>query len=316
MNSTQKVYSSSDIIRASVAAFCICLCLLAMFSGPMMSAHGPSHLSVTDPSLITIILIGLAIGCYGTIVGIGGGPLIIPTLILFYGWENEHLVATSLLIVFLNATSGTIGYARQKRIDYKAGLKFAAAALPGAVLSGFIHHTFDIKMFDVIFGVFLLLLAVYTLLSLPKVNDEPKEITEAQKASYRHVTFIDRFGKTFNFYSDDKLGIIMNLILGFFVGFLGIGGGVFQVPILIFLLNYPAHIATATSHYITMLACFFALLPHIYLGNIYFAEAIWMGLGVIIGAQVGVWLAPKIKSKVIIYLFIVVIILFAAKLIL
>lgn len=304
------------IIRNILIMLIIGLCLSAIFGGPLMSAFGPSRLTIAGPSFFVIIIIGLAIGCYGTIVGIGGGPIILPTLALSYGWENEHLVATSLFIVLLNATSGSIGYARQKRIEYKAGIKFALAALPGAIISGFIHHTFTIQIFDIIFGIFLVLLAVYTLLSLSNIDIQQNQTRRRKKKPVgRRVAFVDNFGQNFHFTSNDKLGIYMNLALGFFVGFLGIGGGVFQIPILIFLLYYPTHIATATSHFITMVTCACALLPHIFLGNVYFAEALWMGIGVLVGAQIGAWLAPKIKSQLIIYLFVIVLFIFAIKLI-
>ncbi|MBF0253586.1 MAG: sulfite exporter TauE/SafE family protein [Candidatus Omnitrophica bacterium] len=290
------------------------LCLLAMFGVPLMSARGPSSFNYGGPSPLIVMLIGLAIGCYGTVVGIGGGPLIVPVLFFFYGWETEFLVATSLMIVFLNALSGTIGYAYQKRIDYKGGSKFALAALPGAGVSGFVHHRFDIQIFDAIFGVFLILLAVFCFINVRRMGRREALPRPEAPAWFRRVSVADRFGQSFGFAVDDQLGIYLNLLLGFFVGFLGIGGGVFQVPILLFVLFYPAHIATATSHYVTALTCLFAVLPHVFLGNVFFDEALWMGLGVVVGAQLGAWLSPKLQSRLIIYLFIIIILVFAVKL--
>ncbi len=304
-------------IVLSMVLFVVALCVFAIFSTPSMTFQGPSQIAVKGPSNIMVIVIGLAIGCYGTIVGIGGGPLIIPMLVLFYGWTHEVLVATSLFIVFLNAASGTVGYAAQRRIDYPAAIKFALAALPGAVISGFVHHAFNIKMFDVIFAVFLIMLAVFSYL---KSKDIGKKKTFNfpgflnKRFNFRKVQFTDSFGVKYKFYSNDNVGIGMNLLLGFFVGFLGIGGGVFQMPILLFLLNYPAHVATATSHFITMLTCFIALIPHAFLGNIFFGEALWMGLGIVFGAQIGARLAPKINSKLLVNLYIFVLLVFAFKL--
>jgi len=229
MQITTKIYNNYQQIRNIMIGLIVILSLVAMFSAPSVSVRGPSPTPITtEPAHIIVFFFGLAIGCYGTIIGIGGGPLIVPVLVLFYGWESEILVATSLFIVFLNATSGSIGYAVQKRIDYKGGMKFALAALPGAVISGFVHHTFTIKTFDIIFGVFLLLLAAYSFLSKNRVKDDYQKVNKKNNASDRRVTFIDNFGHKFNFYSNDKLGVSMNLVLGFFVGFLGIGGGVCQ----------------------------------------------------------------------------------------
>ena len=46
------------------------------------------------PAWWLLLLTGFMIGCYGTIVGIGGGPIILPLLVFFYGWENELLLTT------------------------------------------------------------------------------------------------------------------------------------------------------------------------------------------------------------------------------
>lgn len=291
------------------------LCIAAMFA-PMFGASPATQVAPTEPSVWLLVVVGFVIGCYGTIVGIGGGPLIVPMLIFFYGWDNEFLVATSLFVVFLNALSGSVGYAMQKRIDFSGGIKLSLAALPGAFLSGMIHNTFKVPMFDVLFGIFLLLLAVWLIVGARKLdeNAERHRRPPIKRAGLRHVSFKDGFGVAYNFYVNDKLGIYLNLALGFFVGFLGIGGGVFQVPIMLFLLLYPAHLATATSHFITATTCLFALLPHLFLGNIMFASALPIGFGVILGAQLGARLANKINSRVLVYLFVIVLVIFALEL--
>ncbi|MBF0569194.1 MAG: sulfite exporter TauE/SafE family protein [Candidatus Omnitrophica bacterium] len=279
-------------------------------------AAGPTV--IPDQPFWILVATGFLIGCYGTIVGIGGGPIILPLLVFFYGWENELLVATSLFIVFLNAGSGCLGYSMQKRIDYKGGLQFTLAAMPGALISSFTHHLVNLSFFNVIFGVFLIFLSVYTIFSVGRVDKtdaQEQELLKVAKAEgYRRVRFTDSFGVKYDFYSNDKLGIAMNLLLGFFCGFLGIGGGVFQVPILIFLLRYPSHIATATSHFVTLLTCAIALLPHVFLGNVCYGEAMWMGVGVIAGAQLGARIAPKLNTKVTLYLFVVILVVLAIKL--
>ncbi|MBF0531983.1 MAG: sulfite exporter TauE/SafE family protein [Candidatus Omnitrophica bacterium] len=295
--------------------------LIAMFSSPTAKLQLPVPIPpsvAVDQPIWLLALIGFAIGCYGTIVGIGGGPLILPILVFFYGWENEFLVATSLFIVLLNAGSGCLGYAMQKRIDYKGGIKFTLAAMPGAFISSYIHHLVNLTFFNLIFGVFLIFLAGYTLVSMGRIDktteEKQKNLKEAKAQGFRRVRFIDNFKISYDFYANDKMGISMNLMLGFFCGFLGIGGGVFQVPILLFLLNYPTHIATATSHFVTLMTCAIAILPHVFLGNFMYGEAMWMGFGVIVGAQVGARLAAKLNTKVTLYLFIIILIVFAVKL--
>ena len=305
-------------LRPTLLFGMLALSVYAMLSGPagLERALAPATAVLATPHLPTlaIVLIGFVIGCYGTIVGIGGGPIIMPILITLYGWDNKNLVATCLFIVFLNALSGCTGYALDGRIDYAGGTRFSLAAIPGAGLASMLHHLADIHAFYVIFAFFLLVLGTYLLLSSNNPIPVSTAPTESSRRTWRRVLLVDARGERFDFYSNDNLGITINLLLGCLVGFLGIGGGVLQVPILLYLLHYPAHIATATSHFVTLVTCAAALIPHVILGNVQYGEAVWMGLGVLVGAQLGVRVARKLRSKTIINLFTLVLFVFAAKL--
>lgn len=288
-------------------------CIIAMF-GSLPGDANPAW----PPAVVNAALLGsgLCIGAYGTLVGIGGGPLIVPILVFFYGWDPRYVVGTSLFVVFLNALSGTTGYVYQQRIDYAGGIKFSLAALPGSVASGLVHRYFRVESFGVIFGVFLLALAVYCMVGLQKLRDEQRKRPKTLNPAHRLLRFRDRFGSRYRFTVNDSLGLAFNFALGFLVGFLGIGGGVLQVPMLVFALRYPVHLATATSHFITLITCTYALVPSIAFGHVRFDQGLWMGLGVVIGAQAGAWLSPRLQSRAILGLFTCVILAFAARLIL
>jgi uncharacterized membrane protein YfcA len=192
-------------------------------------------------------------------------------------------------------------------------MALSLAAMPGAVLSGLVHHLVKIPFFDGIFATFLVALALYTILRVNKF-DQPAARSRRSTVGLRRIVIIDAFKKRYDFHSDQTLGIVLNLVLGFLSGFLGIGGGVLQVPILVFLLGYPIHLATATSHFVTMLTAAFALAPNVVLGNVHFAETAWIAVGVVVGAQVGAQVAQNLRSKVILYLFAVILLGFAIKL--
>ena len=67
---------------------------------------------------IWLLPLGLFIGAFGTMIGAGGGFLLVPILLLVYPKENTELItSTSLAVVFFNALSGTWAYSRMKRID-------------------------------------------------------------------------------------------------------------------------------------------------------------------------------------------------------
>src|SRR5919206_4244748 len=192
-----------------------------------------------------LALLGLAVGTFGTLIGAGGGFLLVPLLLLFYpSTPTSTITAISLAVVFVNATSGSIAYARLGRIDYRTGIVFAAASAPGAVLGSLATERLPRGVFDVVFGTVLMLLALYLLVwgKAPEGHDRPE-----------HVNL--------------WLGGILSFGVGFMSSILGIGGGVIHVPLLIQFLGYPAHVATATSHFILAIMSFTGTMTHLLSGE-------------------------------------------------
>jgi len=67
-----------------------------------------------------LVLIGFAVGAFGTLIGAGGGFILTTILLLLYPHDSpQTLTAISLAAVFFNAASGSAAYARQRRIDYR-----------------------------------------------------------------------------------------------------------------------------------------------------------------------------------------------------
>src|SRR5262249_9636304 len=98
---------------------------------------------------------------------------------------------------------------------------------------------------------------------------------------------------------------VRGLALSFFVGFissiLGIGGGIVHVPVLVMVLNYPIHVATATSHFVLATTAFTGTATHVVAGE--FGDAwrrtLLIGVGGVAGAHRGAALAPRLRPAVI-----------------
>src|SRR5690242_8768675 len=112
-------------------------------------------------TLILFFIFGAAVGAYGTLIGAGGGFIIVPVLLIFLGWTHQEAVGTSLMVVTANAASGSFAYWRQRRIDLQTGWQFALATLPGAVLGSFVVDLLNGRIFNVIFGVLLVSVSLY-----------------------------------------------------------------------------------------------------------------------------------------------------------
>ena len=78
------------------------------------------------------LALGILVGLLGALLGIGGGMVIVPLLVFAWDYEPQLAIGTSVLMVLMNAVSGTWGYIRQKKVCVDAALKFAVATVPGA----------------------------------------------------------------------------------------------------------------------------------------------------------------------------------------
>src|SRR5690554_1365927 len=87
-------------------------------------------------SFLFLSLLGLVVGAIGTLIGAGGGFILVPVLILLYpGMKPEEITAISLAVVAVNAIFGTTSYLRLRRVDIKAGILFALAPIQGSIFA-------------------------------------------------------------------------------------------------------------------------------------------------------------------------------------
>src|SRR5262245_3344755 len=143
-----------------------------------------------------LTLLGGVLGTYGSLIGAGGGIFLVPTLLLLYPQESPNTIASiSLAVVFVNAASGTIAYARMRRVDYQAGLLFAAATVPGAIFGAYVTSLLSRQVFDSILSVLILSLAAFLILR-PTPRAQPlrllrygvaRRLTDAKGVAYDYT---------------------------------------------------------------------------------------------------------------------------------
>src|SRR5919108_4146101 len=154
--------------------------------------------------------VGSLTGTYGTLIGAGGGILLVPTLLLLYPHEPPNTIAsTSLAVVFVNAVSGSLAYGHMHRIDYRAGLLFGAATVPGAVLGAYATSLLSRQVFDLLFSFLILSLATFIL-----VRPTPKR--RPPRVYRRHVThtLVDFKGMSYSYSFSSRLGVLLSLVIG------------------------------------------------------------------------------------------------------
>ncbi len=248
------------------------------------------------------IVFGLMVGTYGTLVGLGGGFVIVPVLLLVLKMGHEQAAGTSLAVVFLNAVSASFSYIRQKRVDFKSGIKFAIATVPGAIAGPLVSTHISSALFNLIFGILLVVASAF-LMWRPEVRQSPDSDVRIALGRGRVTRrLVDTNGNIFAYTFNERVGVVISFFAGFLSSILGIGGGVVHVPAMIHLFSFPAHIATATSQFILVITSGVGAASHLSLGDVRLDWAIAMGIGVIIGAQYGAALSKRLQGSLIIRL--------------
>jgi uncharacterized protein len=244
---------------------------------------------------LLLVLLGVAVGGVGTLVGAGGGFLLTPVLLLVYPHDSPRTItAISLAAVWANSTSGSLAYARQRRIDLRSGIIFGIATLPGAVGGALLVRYVPRHVFDGLMAAALAAVAV--------VITVRGERPHAREVGASRIV-VDRGGREWRYRVPEARGVLYSLAVGFASSFLGIGGGVFHVPILVTALGFPTHIATATSHFVLAMMSGAGVITHAFQGSYRVGHglrrSVALALGVAIGAQAGAHVSTRVPAVLI-----------------
>lgn len=236
-------------------------------------------------SYAVLFFAGLGIGALGTLIGAGGGWMVVPLLLFGYHFSPQEAVGTSLAVVFLNALSGSVAYMVQRRVLYTMGLAFAVATIPGALVGARLVQYLNSRWFSMLLGVFLLLISAFLHRGqqLPFVRRTIAHVSNESLQATRSPYM--------------RLGIIISFLVGVISSLFGIGGGIIHVPFLIVILGLPVHAATATSHFVLAITSLTGTLAFLRNGQVRLPVAASLGLGVLLGAQLGAFLSMRMPSK-------------------
>ncbi len=247
---------------------------------------------------VGLVVFGFLIGTYGSMVGVGGGFLIVPVL-LFIGAPARIAAGTSLAVVLANSASSTVSYLRQKRVDIRSALIFSAAGIPGALLGAYADQHVPHRVFTILYGLLLAAIALRAFLARDAPAPTPAAATQSDappSAASHSRDFIDAMGVRHQYGFNIWTAIGVSAVTGFLASMFGIGGGVVQVPVMVYLFGFPTHIAVATSQLVIAITAAFGTASHAYYGDILLVPAIFLSIGAIAGAQVGARLASRMRA--------------------
>lgn len=208
-------------------------------------------------------------------VGLGGGFIAVPILLLFFGLKPAEASGTSLALVVANSAAGAFTYGLQRRIDLRIGLLIAAGGFPGAIIGAVVATRISATAFDWILGVMLIVVACDMVLNRKK------------RTAHRHENIVRETAPWSRF-------VALGLLVGCVSSLFGIGGGVIVVPSLLYFSALPAHMISATSHFAIFLTSPVGLATHWWQNDIRWDFVLPLALGGVIGGPIGARLSLRL----------------------
>jgi uncharacterized membrane protein YfcA len=242
---------------------------------------------------ILIFLIAIITSAVSATVGLGGGLLLIPFIVLICDLPLKYVAGTMLLAMIPYAGVATIRNLKNRYVNFKIGLTMECGTIGGVFLGAYFSDLFP----DLLLKILFLAIAVYLMLTLQiPVNSPYNYIARG----FNKFNFLPPY-ITCRMYSDNRCSIplltIVGIIAGFFSGLLGIGGGFLNTPILIVAVGLPPKLAVGTSLFMILLTAFFGTLEHSYLGHVHYELALIIAVGMTIGAYTGAFILEKVEEN-------------------
>lgn len=255
-----------------------------------------------SPSDLLLIPLGFAVAAYGTMIGAGGGFVLVPALLFLYPDDSQgQITSISLAVVLVTSLSGSAARAYRRLIDYRTGLLLAAAMVPASLAGAYAVRWLPRSAFDVIFGVLLIALAVVAFAGVLEGGRTLREPITPRRTVISRT--INRGNGIVSRYSYDvRQGFGMSAATGFIATLFGVGGGIIQVPLMVTILRIPFDVAVATSQFTVIFMATTGTSIHAGSGDFGLTEltrAGWLGLGAIAGAQAGAAAAHRLPGRTI-----------------
>jgi uncharacterized membrane protein YfcA len=254
---------------------------------------------------IALFAVAIGAGTLGALVGLGGGIIITPLLVVIFHVDIRYAMGASLASVIATSSGAAAAYLRDGVSNMRIGLFLCVATTTGAVAGAMLAAVTDPAVLSLIFG--LALLATVGL-SLRKQKDSTGQALPENKLAVR-LRLDDSFptpaGMQSYHVQNVTGGFLVMIVAGILSGLLGIGSGAFKVLGMDQIMRIPFKVTTTTSNF--MIGVTAAASIGIYLKNGYLDPVLVypVALGVLAGAFIGAKLLPVVPTKILKVVFLV-----------
>ena len=280
---------------------------------------------------------GIVAGIFGSLLGLGGGILIVPLLTLGFGLPLREAVGVSLICVIMTSGASAAVYLERDVANLRLGMFLELFTAAGAVIGGAVAFLIDERYLAALFAVLLVYVAWTMLRSAATAADVPTVPAEMPAAGEVSATglevplesasldgttpasgggamaarpasraFVEGLSRPGYRVRRLRLGAAIGVVAGILSALLGIGGGIVKVPSMHLLMGIPLRVATATSNLMIGITASTSAIVYLLRGGIDPYAGGPTAVGVFLGAAVGSRAAHRVDVRLLRWLFVVV----------
>ena len=242
---------------------------------------------------------GVAAGAFGSLLGLGGGLLIVPLLTIGFGLPLREAVGVSLVCVIVTSSASAGVYLQRRQANLRLGMVLELFTAIGAIAGGLVAFLIDERLLAGLFAALLVYVAATMVRSRSAAVESdamPEVITDADPGEAGVEATVRRF----------PLGVLGSLGAGVVSALLGIGGGIVKVPVMHLVMGVPLRIATATSNLMIGITASASAIVYLLRGGIDVNAAGPTAVGVFVGATIGSRLGGHVDVRLLRLLFVAV----------
>ena len=264
--------------------------------------------------VLTVAAISLGAGFLGSLLGLGGGMIVVPALTLFLHVDIRLAIGASIISVIATSSGAAAAYVRDRLANLRVAmfleLGTTTGAITGAYLAGIVHPRF----LFILFGLILAYSAI-AMIRGRRTGEEEVEVGALTRHLKLHSSYFDDAAGEEIAYQPvrARLGLMLMYIAGTVSGLLGIGSGALKVPAMDLAMELPIKVSTATSNFMIGVTAAASAGVYFTRGQIDPFIAAPVAMGVLAGAFLGSHTLGRIGSRSVRVTFVIVLILIALE---
>lgn len=244
-------------------------------------------------TVVGLLALGAAGGFLGSVLGLGGGVVLVPGLTLLFGLPLRAAVAVSLVGIAATSAAAAANYFDVGRVDLPLALRLETPAVMGAVAAGLTAHLVPEAMLYLAFAAVVL----YAAAAMAELGPTRRTAPVEGPGSVRRL----------------GLGAAASGGAGVASALLGIGGGVAKVPIMHLVMGVPLQVATGTSAFMVGMTASAGGWIYWLRGDLAVETAATVALGVLLGSHLGSRTSDRIPDRALRWVLAAVLLYVAAR---